>query len=320
MYKITVVIPIYNVERYIEECLESVLVQLPDSVQVICVNDGTKDESINIAKSVLNQYDLNIQNQFIFLDQSNQGLSAARNTGIEAASGEYISFLDSDDKLKPGYFSSLLEALIKDDYDIIDFNFVTSEGVVKTTRKESFDSIFSSMTWYSWARLVKKKLFSNKKFTPGIYYEDIDLTPNLYIDSKKTLHLDRALYWYRTNKQGITQSLSYESNIKTLESLDYISNKYFELYFENYNSYHAFMAVQVYFLLCLNASRRFNNKKSFHYISNYQEKLNKIKIEKIPLSLFLSNPKILAFCKYPEIYLLGYKGYRSLKNSIKFIK
>ena len=320
MYKISVIIPIYNVEKYIEECLESVLVQLPHNVQVICVNDGTKDRSIDIAKSIINEYDLKIQEQFLFLEQENQGLSAARNAGLSLASGNYISFLDSDDKLKPDYFSTILEAIEKDDYDIIDFNFENSEGVIKSTRKDSFNSIFSSMTWYSWARVVKKELFNNILFTLNIYYEDIDLTPKLYIESNKILHLSKVLYWYRTNDEGITQSVSEENNTKTLFSLEYISNKYLELYFKNNNPYYAFMAVQVYFLLCVNARRRYDLKKSFYYINKYRKDMKAINIKKIPLDIIFSNSKVMVFYKHPKTYLLCYSGYRTLKDSIKIIR
>lgn len=320
MYKISVIIPIYNVEKYIEDCLESVLMQISHNIQILCINDGTQDKSMEKAKYIVSKCDYKIQEQFIFIDQLNQGLSAARNTGIDAATGEYISFLDSDDKLDSEYFSSILEALEKDDYDIIDFNFETSEGVITKIRNESFNSVFSSMNWYSWARVVNKKLFDKNRFTDGIYYEDIDLTPRLYIESNKILYLDKVLYWYRTNNEGITQSLSKENNVKTLNSLDTISSKYFKLYSESNNPYYAFMALQVYFLLCLNASRRFDMKKSFYYIEKYQMKITHIKIKNLPISLFFSSPKILVFHSYPKIYSLGYSSYRNLRNTLSLLK
>ena len=88
MYKLSIIIPIYSVEKYIQECLESVLVQLPKNVQVICIDDGSPDNSMEIAKNLVKKYSQEVQEQFLFIHQLNQGLSGARNTGLDYAAGE----------------------------------------------------------------------------------------------------------------------------------------------------------------------------------------------------------------------------------------
>ena len=257
MYKISIIIPIYKVEKFIKQCLESVIKQLSDDVQIVCVNDGTPDQSMEIAKNTVSQCSINIQKQFLFINQENQGLSVARNTGLDHATGEYIGFLDSDDMLNFNYFNKILAIVNKEDYDIIDFNLITSDGNVIKTRESNDGNVFTSMKWFCPTRVFKSYLFKNYRFTPGIYYEDLDLTPKLYVATKKTFHLDEILYWYRKNNEGITNSVNNKSNLKTLESLEIILNNYIYLYAESKNLKYAVVILQTYFLLCINACKRF---------------------------------------------------------------
>lgn len=316
MYKLSLVIPIYKVEQYIHECLESLLSQLPRDVEVICVNDGTPDTSIQIAKNLIKTYSQEIQSQFLFIDQSNQGLSAARNTGISHASGEYIGFLDSDDKIQPNYFNLVLPVLRDSHYDIIDFNIITSEDKLIKTRKDSFDSVFSLMNWYCPARIFKTELIKSSMFKTGLYYEDLELTPRLYIKAQETTHLNEALYWYRTNESSITQSLSHTNNIKTIESIENIFDTYIELYSETQNPYYAVLLLQCYFMLCVSACRRFNVQKSFMYINKYRSYIKQIKIRQLPVEYHLIDPKIIAFYKAPKPYILLYSSYDRFRNKL----
>lgn len=306
MYKISLIIPIYKVEQYIEECIFSVLDQLNDKVQVVFVNDGTPDKSALIAKSIIQSYKSSKEDQILFINQDNQGLSGARNTGLKHSKGEFIGFLDSDDKLSSDYIDTVLKTINMGSFDIIDFNLVTSKGELIKTRQgdiTSLESVFRSGLWYTCARVFKKSMFANHYFTSEIYYEDLALTPILYVEASNTFHVKKPLYWYRENADGITLNHSLESNIRTIESFEYILEQYINLYISNRSKYYAYTLMQTYYLLCTSASVRFSPIEAFRIINKY--KLTKKEI--IP-KRFLSKDKTLRkriywLYKYPHTYI-----------------
>lgn len=111
--KISVIIPVYNTERYLPRCLDSVLSNTYDNLEVICINDGSTDNSINI----LDNYKVSDE-RVVVINQKNSGVSAASNAGINVATGEYIAFIDSDDWVHPQYFEILLFAMSCNDSDV----------------------------------------------------------------------------------------------------------------------------------------------------------------------------------------------------------
>lgn len=318
MYKLSLIVPIYNVEKYIKDCLLSILEQLTPEIQIICINDGTPDKSMDIAKSLISEYDSDIQRQFLLINQENKGLGGARNTGINVAEGEYIGFIDTDDKILPNYVNTLLEIINKDSYDIIDFNIITSNGDVIHTRKGDFaslDSVFRSSTWYSHARLCKRDLISNHIFFPNLYYEDLALTPFLYLDAKKTIHIEKSLYWYRLNEEGITLSSSDDNNSKTINSLNTIVENYINSYEESKNPYLAVISIQTYFLLCINACKRLGLKKSLSYVQTYEDAFERLN-EKASLNEKYYNildSRVRLFYKHPKLYLSLYSIYCKIR-------
>lgn len=315
MYQLSIIIPIYNVEDYIEECLYSVLNQLPNNVEVICINDGSPDTSMQIVKSIIRSKNSSVQNQFRLIDQDNKGLSGARNTGIEQAQGEYIGFLDSDDKLCPSYFDSILEVISSDKaYDILDFDLINSTDKLYKTGSADLESTFSLMNWFSPARVYHRSLFKNNRFSLDIYYEDIDLTPQLYLEAKNIYHIDKALYWYRYNEQSITRSTNSSSNAKVINSLEFILKKYLDKYNQNNNKYYLVIAIQCFFLLCTAASNRFGLIKAVSYVTKYRSQIKIINIKDLPLSKKYIDKKILAFHRNPLSYIFLYNTYIKLNR------
>lgn len=318
MYTLSIIIPIYNVEKYIKECLESVIKQLPKDVEVVCVNDGSPDDSMTIARKTVEEYGSDIRQQFKFIDQDNQGLSGARNTGIKASSGRYIGFLDSDDKLVPGYFDSLIKTLNLNHYDIIEFNLINSNNHEIKVSMGSVKSVFSLLKWYSPARVYSRDLFENMLFTPSILYEDLDLTPQLYIKSSKVTYIDKPLYWYRVNQQGITRSFSHQNNINTIRSLELILRKYISLYKKSRNSLHAVIIAHSYYLLCIASCRRFGLKKAFKYINTYQKIVSSlIDINELPIDRKIFDKKITYLIRRPRAYCTSYIVYDSIRSRIQ---
>lgn len=307
MYKLSIIIPVYNVEKYIEECINSLINQLPSEVQVIVVNDGSPDKSFELAKSLVSNFKPSKIDQFLFIDQENRGVSEARNTGIRSASGEYIGFLDSDDKLLPGYFDNVLEYINTFKYDIIDFNFVNSEGVFKKISENSIESVFKIGLWYSWARILKKDFLNNYKFTSGIYYEDIALVPLWYIKAVSIVHIEKPLYWYRTNEEGITLSKSKENNVKTINSLQLVLDMYLEIYDVKNDNYLVPITMQLYYLLCTTCTLRFGVLKSFEFVNKYKPYLMKLGFEEKIKHNSMINIRTYQFYLHPHIYLPFFK-------------
>ncbi|MBL3523375.1 glycosyltransferase [Serratia plymuthica] len=235
---LSLIIPVYKVEAYIEACLCSVLQQLPDWAEVIIVDDGSPDDSIDIAEEVLCRYP-QLKPQVSILRQHNQGLSEARNSGIVHAEGQHVGFLDSDDVLLEGYFS-ILGRLLADNplADIVAFNAqrfsVMNNGQIqpdctlaivpgnaapqeRDAHMALLADSFNRSMWFAWARIYRKTLFDEMRFPQGRNFEDIQLIPQLYLKAERIVMCDTPLVGYRTNPNGITRA----PKRRDLDDLDY---------------------------------------------------------------------------------------------------
>jgi len=217
LYQLSIIVPVYNVEKYICQCLDSVFVQIEDSVEIVIVNDGTSDSSGDIIKT---QYsDWLMKEQVVLLEQENAGPGAARNNGLSVARGEYVGFLDSDDVLLENYFSILLDILSKYKTDIIEFGFKRFHGPsdIKKNRyqslytckglhelKEVRNQIFAAGIWFPSTRIYKKELFENIRFAEGVFYEDLMTIPHIYLKDLLVYFLGYPLIGYRFNPNSTT--------------------------------------------------------------------------------------------------------------------
>lgn len=215
MTKLSLIIPIYKVENYIIECIESICCQLVEGVEVILVNDGTPDQSMEMAKEYINNRYSQYLNQFIFIYQENKGQSSARNEAIKVANGEYVAFLDSDDYLLEKYFYTIFSVFDKyNDIDIIHFNakqydelkgvyiepinFVRNKSIVRINEPYR-EKLFHDSHWYPWLRIIKKDIISRYEFILNVYMEDKLFFPDIYYDDdvKNILEIDECLICYR---------------------------------------------------------------------------------------------------------------------------
>jgi len=222
MLQLSLIIPVYNAQEYIVDTLSSVLIGITDEVEVILVNDGSTDESVELIKdnfpSQLNS------GLFVLLEQENAGVSIARNVGIEHSKGEYVGFVDADDILLPGYFSEVLKIINDYSVDIIEFGYKTfchkvdlkiaSECFIHSNlgmlkREVVLNDIFAASTWYSWSRVIKGSLLKQFSFPQGVKFcEDMMLLTSVYPKSKYIYHIDKALYGYRINEAGATLNIN----------------------------------------------------------------------------------------------------------------
>lgn len=250
--KLSIIIPVYNVEKYIRPCVESLLTQrLTESdYEVILVNDGSQDRSLEQIEDILHSH----QN-FIVLDQKNQGLSAARNLGLSTAKGEYILFLDSDDLLIPNTLLTLLQHAMASQADLIvaDFVKVSNETINNLTADEAnhldgeleeksgiefFLHDFNPKQCYVWRSLYKKSFLDDNqlRFIPGLYFEDVPFTTRCYLMASKCLKVPLVFYIYRQRKDSIVATI----NIEKLKHF----NKILALLWDMKNEEHQDLAIR----------------------------------------------------------------------------
>lgn len=204
--KISVVIPVYGVEKYIRQCLESIINQTYKNLEIIVVNDGTKDNSMKIVEEYL------VDKRIKIINKENGGLASARNRGIEEATGEYISFIDSDDWIELDSYEEL--AKIMKDEDIIVFDFckfdeVTQKIKRKSTTIQEFEKNIVSNRKYLLLEYCNEscnkiyKLAFLKKYNlrfNNMLYEDVFWKFETFLQAEKIKVLDKVCYFYRSSR------------------------------------------------------------------------------------------------------------------------
>ena len=214
---ISVIVPVYNVEKYIEKAIISLQEQSFHRFEVLIIDDGSKDKSISIAQSLVEN-----DEKFLFFTKTNGGLSDARNYGIGKAKGEYLAFLDSDDYFEEGFLEKMYARIVKDDADmaICDFRLVSEEGKMLSVQntnvshridaKEAVQNNLKAEGINAGVcnKLYKKILFTDIKFPVNMYYEDYSTTVKLLLSSQRITFVNEILFNYVQREGSITNSLS----------------------------------------------------------------------------------------------------------------
>lgn len=214
--KLSIIVPIYNVANYLPKCVDSLLAQDISDYEIILVDDGSPDECPQICDEYVEKYD-----SIRVVHQENAGLSAARNSGIAVAQGDYILFVDSDDYLQPNTLGTLLEQEEGDDLDVLRFRYqnVRENGEAFAPYKDmtNYNDYSGTPTdgltflnermgtqCYAWQFLVRREIVLQEQFTPGIYFEDTDWTPRMLLRAKSVASTDLVVYNYLWREGSIT--------------------------------------------------------------------------------------------------------------------
>lgn len=222
MPKFSIIIPVYNVEKYLKKCLDGVFNQTYKDYEVIVVNDGTKDNSMDIVK------DYNVK----VINQKNQGLSAARNAGVKKAIGDYLIFLDSDDYWEKDLLKELSKSL-KNNPDLVRFqiNEVYEDGRVIPYQEESFTNLsgpdaFKKIVKYhfvenAWCYAISKKYYLENKFEfkTGTIHEDFGLIPLVIMKAKRVNSINYLGYNYLQRQGSIMSNKNYEKTKKKVADM-----------------------------------------------------------------------------------------------------
>lgn len=200
--KISVIIPVYNVEKYISRCLNSILNNSYQNLEVICINDGSTDNSLKLLQEYAKKDD-----RIVLLDQDNGGISVARNAGLDKATGTYISFVDSDDWIHKDFFKIMMDAIGETDIVhcryircgelISDSEIVNYRNGIVYTSAQTFVPLLKGMCW---CMLYKRSVINGIKFPSGVKMcEDKVFTIQALCNAKSVTKLDCKLYYHYIN-------------------------------------------------------------------------------------------------------------------------
>lgn len=208
---ISVIVPVYNVSKYLDRCMNSLVNQTYKNLEIILVDDGSTDNSGTLC-DLWAEKDSRIQ----VIHRKNNGLSQARNTGLDAATGDYITFVDSDDVLSPQLCQVLYDALGGDaDISICDAEHIFEDKPYVFSISDDCETMNARQAilqlWYqkgflpsAWGKLYRRHLFDGKQFTVGRIFEDIDIMHELFFDAKKIVYTHSRLYGYVHREGSIT--------------------------------------------------------------------------------------------------------------------
>lgn len=230
MAEVSVIVPVYNVEKYLNECIDSILAQTFTDFELILVNDGSSDRSGEIC----DEYAIK-DKRIKVIHQQNGGVSVARNTGLNEAKGTYISFVDSDDVVLPNYLYVLLKALKDTGSDIsscrsggLVLNDTYSPEAQTTTcyivsGKEASRSAFcvgELFAVHPWGSMFKRDLWKNVRFPIGKIHEDQAMLPKVYYKSNQCVLVEKKVYCYRHPEGSITNSEFNNGRFDDMEAID----------------------------------------------------------------------------------------------------
>ena len=280
----SVVIPVYNVKEYLEKCIDSVLAQTSDDTEIILVDDGSTDGE---SDQICDRYAETNPDQIRVIHQENGGLGAARNTGIECATGKYLLFLDSDDYFLPGLLDRMRELLAQNACDIVDFGFVVDQdGEVKETHAGEI-GVQEPFTLYehpemllvlpaAWRRLYSRELFlrSGIRYPSRVWYEDIRTTLKLFAEASSIISIPEAYYGYVVREGSITRNKNVSRNAEILDAFDdlkawFSSNGLWDAY------YHEFSKLAVDHILLAGSVRVLRTDPKSELLEVFQQYMQK---------------------------------------------
>lgn len=229
---VSIIIPIYNVEKYLEKCIKSIINQTYRNLEIILINDGSTDKSAKICEEYIKQ-----DNQIVFINKKNGGSASAKNEGLKVAKGDYITFVDSDDFIESDMIEYMVNTIKKYNVDIVQCSFT---NLYKNTEKFKQDTIVEQKIsskdflelfltkWDSslfWNKLFKREVIENVFFKEGRCIDDEFFTYKCVINSKSIVTSNKIVYNYRMRKSGVMTSESSQKQILK-DRIDYLYERY----------------------------------------------------------------------------------------------
>ena len=230
MKKVSIIVPIYNSEKYLKKCLDSLINQRYAELEIILINDGSIDNSINIINSYADE-------RIVLIEQKNQGQAVARNNGIKRATGDYLLFVDSDDWVDEEMILNMVQTLERNNYDIVvsDFYRVEQDKQYHKNGMECFsdDNCINFMLSNPGPcfKLFKTKLFIENEllFLEGHIYEDLALIPAIANHAQKIGYIKQPYYYYNIHDDSTTNQAEYNQKLEDIYDVMYTLEKRFDI-------------------------------------------------------------------------------------------
>ena len=232
-YAVSVIVPVYNVEKYLAQCLESLVMQTLESIEIIVVNDGSPDNS----QAIIDRYQALFPNKVFSYLKPNGGLGDARNFGLTKAHGQYIGFIDSDDWIEPTMYEKMYSKAIQEESDLVlcDLEYIWEDndrtlsmsGYVPKLDKPMCNAVFLAPL-FAWNKLYHRSLFDQKdlRYPLRLWYEDLPVTLPLFAKAKNITYVQDTFIHYRQRATSIMGSNNSEKLQDIFTVLD-IVRKYF---------------------------------------------------------------------------------------------
>lgn len=231
---ISIIVPIYKVEKYLSKCIESIINQTYKNIEIILVDDGSPDN----CGIICDEYSKK-DNRIKVIHKKNQGLSAARNSGLEIAKGKYISFVDSDDWIEKDMYEILINLAKKNNADISQCKFLRVQNeyekniidreetdITILTNVEAMDKFYSIKNEENvnmivvWNKLYRRDLFKNLRFDVGRIHEDLFIMHKLFFYANKIVTISKKLYFYRITENSITNNEKNKLKLDEIEAYE----------------------------------------------------------------------------------------------------
>lgn len=255
MPQVSVIVPIYNVEKYLSKCIESLVNQTLQDIEIILVNDGSTDNSGNIAKQYAEKY----KDKIKYVEKENGGLSDARNFGMNFATAEYIAFLDSDDYIEKTAYEEMYNKAKTENADYVECDFIWEyPNKAKEDKRINYNNkkeMLALVRVVAWNKLIRREKIINNNliFPKGLRYEDVEFTYMLIPHLEKTAYVDKCFVHYTQRENSIANV----QNERTAEIFT-ILNNVIEYYKQN-NIYDQYKEELEYnyarYLLCSSLKR-----------------------------------------------------------------
>lgn len=232
---VSCIVPVYNVEKYLNQCIESIVGQTYKNIEILLINDGSTDSSLEVCKNWEK-----VDERIKVVNRENGGLSSARNIGLNIMTGEWVVFIDSDDYVHPQYISLLLNA-VKDqnklisccdykkftstnmDIGIDEYKVETTEVINNINNNSNFYEKVEALGYAPWNKLYHRSLFQEFRFYKGKIHEDVGLLFYLIGIVKEFVKVPYELYYYRDNPKGIINS---NKGMKKMDLIDVTLQQY----------------------------------------------------------------------------------------------
>lgn len=307
MKKVSIIVPVYNVEKYIRKCLESLVNQTLKDIEVIVVNDGSPDNSQSIIDEYVKKYPHIIKSYI----KENGGQGSARNYGYQKATGEYIGFVDSDDYVSLDMYEKLYNKAISNKSDIVicKYTVIDENNNIKEHQyqfnkinNDKIDYLFNNTGVCN--KIYKRNLLKSFEFRSKVWYEDIDFIIKVLLKSKKISSIEDELYYYLLREGSTMNNNNIKKNLDILAAFDSILNYILEnKEYQKYSDEIEFIAI---YHIYITAITRIINIK---YTKGKKEIINKL--------IKYMNEKFPNYKNNKYLYLLN-RNKRIIYNLIKY--